>query len=142
VAARPSVLLVEDDPRIASFVVRALGASGFAVDWVATATEGLERLAAGPVAVGVLDLNLPDMDGLELLRRIREDAAPVRDLPVIIVTARTDPADRETAQALGVRAYLRKPFPLGELLGAVRAAAEGSADGGFDCAADGPAATG
>ena len=122
-SARPLVLLVEDDPRIASFVVRALGASGFDVDWVATATEGLDRLAAGHVAAAVLDLNLPDMDGLDLLRAIRGDASPARDLPVVIVTARTDPADRATAVALGVRAYLRKPFPLGELLAAVRDAA-------------------
>jgi DNA-binding response OmpR family regulator len=132
VVVRPSVLLVEDDPRIASFVVRALGASGFDVDWVATAREGLERLAAAPVTVGVLELNLPDMDGLDLLRAVRDGEAPVRDLPVIIVTARTDPTDRETATALGARAYLRKPFPLGELLAAVRSAA----------GVDGPAATG
>jgi DNA-binding response OmpR family regulator len=128
VPARPSVLLVEDDPRIASFVVRALGASGFDVRWVATAGEGLETLAAAGAAAAVLDLNLPDMDGLDLLRTIRGSAAPVRDLPVVIVTARTDPADRATAEALGVRAYLRKPFPLGALLTAVREAAASVAD--------------
>lgn len=120
---RPPVLLVEDDPRIASFVVRALSASGFDVDWLGTATEGLERLAAARPAAAVLDLNLPDMDGLDLLRAIRQGDPATRDLPVIIVTARTDPADRATAAELGVRAYLRKPFPLGELLAAVREAA-------------------
>ncbi|MHA6780359.1 response regulator transcription factor [Pseudonocardia saturnea] len=117
------VLLVEDDPRIASFVTRALAASGFGVEWVATAGEGLERLTVRPPTVAVLDLNLPDMDGLDLLRTVRDTLRHGPDLPVIIITARTDPADRAVAQDLGARAYLRKPFPLGELLAAVRAAA-------------------
>lgn len=119
----PEVLLVEDDPRIASFVTRALSASGMRVEWVATAARGLERLTADPPAVAVLDLNLPDMDGLDLLRTVRAELPHGRDLPVVIITARTDPADRAMAGELGVRAYLRKPFPLGELLAAVRAAA-------------------
>lgn len=121
--ATRAVLVVEDDPLIASFVTRALGASGFAVEWVATAGEGLKRLGAGDIAVAVLDLNLPDMDGLELLRTLRTDHPCGRDLPVVIITARNDPADRELARSLGVQTYLRKPFALGELLTAVRAAA-------------------
>jgi two-component system KDP operon response regulator KdpE len=121
--AGPAVLVVEDDPLIASFVTRALGASGFAVEWVATAGAGLERVLAGPVAVAVLDLNLPDMDGLELLRILRTDHPNGRELPVVIITARNDPADRELARSLGVQTYLRKPFALGELLTAVRVAA-------------------
>lgn len=118
----PSVLIVEDDPRIASFVTRALVAIGMDVEWVATAGEGLVRIAAGPPALAVLDLNLPDMDGLELLRSVRNGPPPARDLPVVIVTARTDPADQATATALGALAYLRKPFPLAELLAVVRGA--------------------
>ncbi|WP_300009127.1 response regulator [Pseudonocardia sp.] len=121
--AGPTVLVVEDDPLIASFVTRALVASGFAVEWVATAGAGLQRLAAGDVAVAVLDLNLPDMDGLDLLRALRADHPFGRDLPVVIITARNDPADRDQARSLGVRTYLRKPFALGELLAAVRVAA-------------------
>lgn len=63
------------------------------------------------------------MDGLDLLRTLRDMLPYGPELPVIIITARTDPADRAVAQDLGVRSYLRKPFPLGELLAAVRAAA-------------------
>jgi DNA-binding response OmpR family regulator len=122
-AELPEVLLVEDDPRIASFVTRALGASGLTVQWVATAGEGMERLRMGRPAVAVLDLNLPDLDGLDLLRSVRSTLPWGSELPVIIITARTDPADRAVAEELGVRAYLRKPFPLGELLAAVRTAA-------------------
>lgn len=133
----PSVLLVEDDPRIASFVTRALAAIGMDVAWVATAAEGLERVVAHPPAVAVLDLNLPDMDGLDLLRTLRAANHPARELPVVVVTARTDPADRAVAEELGARAYLRKPFPLAELLAVVREAAGRSA-GAAD--AGGPAA--
>ena len=77
-------------------------------------------MAAGGVAVQVLDLGLPDMDGLDVLRALRERGD---DVPVIIVTARNDVRDRETAMRLGIVAYLRKPFALRELLDAVRASA-------------------
>lgn len=79
-------------------------------------------MAAGP-AVAVLDLNLPDMDGLDLLREVRASGPAGHAQPVVIITARTDPADRERAMSLGALAYLRKPFPLGELLTVVRTAA-------------------
>jgi DNA-binding response OmpR family regulator len=118
--AGPTVLLVEDDARIASFVTRALAALGFAVEWVATGREALERVAAGGVLVAVLDLSLPDMDGLDVLRALRERGDT---LPVIVVTARNDPRDRETATALGIVTYLRKPFALRELLDAVQGSA-------------------
>jgi DNA-binding response OmpR family regulator len=116
--AGSTVLLVEDDGRIASFVTRALAAVGFAVEWVSTGREGLDRVAAGGVAVQILDLGLPDMDGLDVLRALRERGD---DVPVIVVTARNDVRDRETAVALGIVTYLRKPFALRELLDAVRA---------------------
>jgi two-component system response regulator QseB len=119
-AAGPTVLLVEDDGRIASFVTRALAALGFAVEWVATGREALDRVAAGGVDVGVLDLGLPDMDGLDVLRALRERGDT---LPVIVVTARNDVRDRETATALNIVTYLRKPFALRELLDAVRSGA-------------------
>ncbi|OLT23472.1 hypothetical protein BJF78_32200 [Pseudonocardia sp. CNS-139] len=116
--AGATVLLVEDDGRIASFVTRALDALGHAPEWVATGRDGLDRVAAGGVAVLVLDLGLPDMDGLDVLRTLRERGD---DLPVIVVTARNDVRDRERATALGVVTYLRKPFALRDLLDAVHA---------------------
>lgn len=113
-----TVLVVEDDPRIADFMVRGLRASGFAVDWVTTAGEALDRLAAGGVALQVLDLGLPDVDGLVMLRDAIERGL---DVPTIVVTARTDPRDRAAAAALGVETYLTKPFAWADFLSAVRA---------------------
>jgi DNA-binding response OmpR family regulator len=73
------------------------------------------------VDVLVLDLGLPDIDGLEVLRQARERGV---DVPVIVVTGRSDPRDRATALSLGVGVYLTKPFRWTDLLGAVRAAVE------------------
>ena len=108
-----TVLLVEDDPGIASFVTRALAAKGFTVEWTSSGVAALDRVAAGVVDALILDLNLPDMDGVEVLRTLRERG---HRFPVFVVTARTDPESREAARALGVAGYLRKPFPLVELL--------------------------
>lgn len=112
------VLLIEDDPRIAAFMIRGLRASGFAVDWVTTGTEGLARLAAGGVDVQILDLGLPDMDGLDLLRRLTLEGI---DVVTVVVTARTDPNDRRVAEALGADHYITKPFAWADLISAVRA---------------------
>lgn len=112
-----TVLLVEDDAGIASFITRALSALGIEGEWVSTGRAALEKVAGGGIATLILDLGLPDMDGMEVLRTLRGGGSP---LPVIVITARNDPADRNTAGELGVVGYLRKPFPLAELLGAVR----------------------
>ena len=117
-AATTTVLVVEDDPRIASFMNKGLRASGFDCEWVTTGTEALERIEAGGVAVQVLDLGLPDIDGLVLLRMLIDRGASV---PTVIVTARSDPKDRRAALALGVSTYLTKPFAFADLLAAVRA---------------------
>lgn len=116
-----TVLIVEDDPRIAEFMGRGLRASGFLVDWVTTALEARERIDAGTVDVQILDLGLPDMDGLDLLRELIKTGKTV---PTVIVTARTDPRDRVAAEALGVRSYITKPFAWKDLLAAVRALAK------------------
>jgi two-component system response regulator QseB len=113
-----AVLLIEDDPRIADFMIRGLRASGFSVDWVTTGTEGLARLAAGGVDVQILDLGLPDMDGLDLLRRLTLEGI---DVVTVVVTARTDPNDRRLAESLGADHYITKPFAWADLISAVRA---------------------
>lgn len=118
-AATGIVLLVEDDPRIASFMTRAIRAKGLTVEWVTTGGEALERVARGGVALQILDLGLPDIDGLEVLRIERERGD---DLPVVIVTARSGAEDQATARELGVAGYLCKPFPLAELLAVIRSA--------------------
>lgn len=120
-APKPTtVLVVEDDPKIASFVTKGLRAWGFHAEWVATGTEALARIEQGGVDVQILDLGLPDIDGLEVLRTLRKQGVM---LPVIVITARSDPADRTVAIGLGVTEFFRKPFPLADLLGAVRASA-------------------
>lgn len=113
-----TVLLVEDDPLIASFVVKALGKWGYDAEWVVKGQDALARVAEGGVDLQLLDLGLPDIDGLEVLRTLRERGSGV---PVIVVTSRTDPKDKATALALGVDDYLMKPFALTALLEAVRA---------------------
>ncbi len=94
----PTVLVVEDDFRIADFMVRGLSASGFLIYWVTTAEEALERIAVGDIDVQVLDLGLPDMDGLDVLRELIRSQ---RELPTVVVTARSDPKDRMIAESLG-----------------------------------------
>lgn len=118
--AAPTVLIVEDDPRIADFMTRGLRASGFVPEWVTTAAEALERIETGGIAVQILDLGLPDFDGLVLMRRLIDRGATV---PTVIVTARTDPKDRAIAASLGAQSYITKPFAFADLLAAVRACA-------------------
>jgi DNA-binding response OmpR family regulator len=119
-SAQPAgtVLVVEDDARIAAFIVKGLRAGGFAVERVATGKEAISRIALGDIAVQVLDLGLPDIDGLLVMRELAERGVAV---PVVIVTARTDPRDRAEALALGARFYLTKPFAWREFFAAVQA---------------------
>jgi DNA-binding response OmpR family regulator len=119
VPAAATVLLVEDDPKIASFISKGLRREGIHMEWVDTGKEALDRLAEAGVGVMILDLGLPDIDGLEVLRQVRDQAM---NLPVIVVTGRSDPRDRTTALSLGVSVYLTKPFPWAELMAAVRTA--------------------
>jgi DNA-binding response OmpR family regulator len=118
-----TILLVEDDPKIASFLKKGLQHEGFHVDWVTSGEKAISRLEDGGVDLQLLDLGLPDVDGLEVLRELRRRGM---DVPVIVVTGRTDPRDRATALSLGVSAYLTKPFPWTQLLSAVREALEES----------------
>jgi two-component system, OmpR family, copper resistance phosphate regulon response regulator CusR len=115
--AGPRILIVEDDERIASFMCKALRAKGFSVEWVAAGSLALERLATGGFDLQLLDLGLPDVDGIALLRQLNETGDPT---PTIVVTARSDPRDEQLARELGARAYLTKPFALADLIGAVR----------------------
>jgi DNA-binding response OmpR family regulator len=110
------VLVVEDEDKIASFVVKGLAAVGYETEHVATGAEAIER--APEADVMVLDLGLPDIDGIDVLRRIRE-----RDLEtqVIVLTARAELGDRVQGLELGADDYLVKPFAFEELLARIRA---------------------
>jgi DNA-binding response OmpR family regulator len=113
-----NILLVEDEERIASFIVTGLEAQGYAVEHVATGTEALARLSGSAPDLVLLDLALPDIDGLDVLRRLREEKRPVS---VIILTARADVDDLVDGLNLGADDYLTKPFAFDELLARVRA---------------------
>ena len=111
------VLLIEDDARLAAMVSEYLGAAGFAVSQVASGAAALERLARQPYDALVLDLTLPDIDGLEVCRRLRAKW----DTPVLMLTARGEPMDRVLGLELGADDYLPKPFEPRELLARLKA---------------------
>jgi DNA-binding response OmpR family regulator len=110
------LLIVEDEPRIASFLVKGLTRRGYRVDHVMTGAEALARTGDGHVyRLMLLDLGLPDMDGLEVLRVLREAGSA---LPVIVLTSQA--ADRAQGLALGADDFFVKPLPFGRLLERVR----------------------
>ena len=112
------ILLVEDDPSLAASAADGLRAQGFDVDHVGTGAAALEAAAAPDLPdVVLLDLGLPDIDGQEVCRRIRSTS----DLPVIVVSARGDEADRVIALELGADDYLTKPYGMRELAARIRA---------------------
>jgi two-component system response regulator RegX3 len=108
------VLIVEDEDTIATPLAEGLGREGFDV---ARAANGAEALAAAEPDIILLDLRLPDMDGLDVCRRIRERS----QVPIIIVTARGEEADRVVGLELGADDYVVKPFGLRELIARIRA---------------------
>jgi two-component system, OmpR family, copper resistance phosphate regulon response regulator CusR len=111
------VLLVEDEPRIASFVEKGLRANGFATTTVAEGGTALGLARTGEFDLVVLDLGLPDMDGLDLLRELRRTD---RALPVVILTARDTVHDTVTGLEGGADDYVTKPFQFEELLARIR----------------------
>ena len=113
----PRILLIEDDARLAALVQEYLGEAGFRVSVAGSGAAGLEKLAREPVDALVLDLMLPDMDGLDLCRRLRAQS----DVPLLMLTARGEAADRVVGLELGADDYLPKPFEPRELLARLRA---------------------
>lgn len=113
------ILLAEDDSMIGRSVAQGLRQTGFTVDWVQDGVSAVKALgnSEGYAAV-VLDLGLPRLDGIEVLRSLREDDNPI---PVLIVTARDAVADRISGLNLGADDYLAKPFDLDELIARLRA---------------------
>lgn len=111
------ILLIEDDSRLAEMVSEYLGEAGYRVSAAPGGAAGMRLLEREPFDALVLDLSLPDMDGLEVCRRLREK----HDLPVLMLTARGDAADRIVGLELGADDYLPKPFEPRELLARLRA---------------------
>ncbi len=113
----PRILLIEDDPRLAAMVSEYLGEAGFHVSTAAAGGAGLEQLRREPYDALVLDLMLPDIDGLEVCRQLRATS----DTPVLMLTARGDTMDRVVGLEIGADDYLPKPFEPRELLARLRA---------------------
>ncbi len=114
------VLVVEDDPDIAQLVTHYLEKSGFSVERLANGRDALAAIAARPPDVLVLDLMLPQVDGLEICRLVRGSEATA-GIPIIMLTARGEESDRIVGLEVGADDYLPKPFSPNELVARVRA---------------------
>ena len=130
------ILLVDDDPRLAEMVSEYLGEAGFRVTIAPDGRTGLECLAREPFEALVLDLMLPDIDGLEVCRQVRATAASASEIPILMLTARGDAMDRVVGLELGADDYLPKPFEPRELLARLRALLRRRRHGGADSNAD------
>lgn len=115
------LLMIEDDARLAGMVVDYLGQNGFAVFHAPDACSGLERLRAPGIDLVILDLMLPDMDGLQVCQRIRALPGSMGQIPVLMLTAKGDPMDRIIGLEIGADDYLPKPFEPRELLARIKA---------------------
>src|SRR5262245_35374363 len=127
----PRVLVIEDEPQIRRFLRATLMANGYQLLEAATAQEGLTQAATGQPELVILDLGLPDLDGLEVMRQLREWTA----MPIIVLSARGQEAAKVAALDAGADDYLTKPFGVSELLARMRVAlrhaartAQGSGD--------------
>jgi len=112
------LLLVEDDPALGEGIRTALKPEGYTVDWLQDGASALHALTNESFDLAVLDLGLPRLDGLEVLRRLRAEANPV---PVLVLTARDATADRIAGLDAGADDYLVKPFDVAELKARLRA---------------------
>jgi DNA-binding response OmpR family regulator len=113
------ILVIEDDPSIRMGLEDTLTAKGYQVEVVGKGGEGAEKAMSGRYDLVVLDVMLPDIDGFEVLRRIRQSRGPTRRLPVIMLSARGAELDRVRGLELGADDYVTKPFSLMELLARV-----------------------
>src|SRR5258707_5475255 len=106
------VLIIDDDRKLAGMLVEYLSARGYQVSTESSAENGLAAMQKTPSDAVILDLTLPDLDGLEVCRRLRATS----DVPILMLTARGEPADRVVGLELGADDYLPKPFDPRELV--------------------------
>jgi two-component system KDP operon response regulator KdpE len=114
----PTILIIEDEPPIRRVLYATLQASGYQVIVADTGQEGFSQAAMRQPALILLDLGLPDLDGLEVTRRLREWAT----MPIIVLSARGRESDKIAALDAGADDYVTKPFGMGELLARIRVA--------------------
>jgi len=110
------ILVVDDEPAIRRFLRTALGTYGFSISEAARGEEALNAVATGHPDVVILDLGLPDMDGVEVTRRLREWS----QIPIVIVSVRDQENEKINALDAGADDYLTKPFGIGELMARIR----------------------
>ena len=115
-AVAPTILVVEDESSIASFVALYLKNAGYTVRTASTGNEALTLAASEQPALIVLDLMLPDLDGIEVCKRIRQDS----DVPILMLTARDEDVDKIIGLEVGADDYLTKPFNPRELVARIR----------------------
>jgi len=128
------LLLVDDEPQIVRALTPALSAAGYAVEAAESGEAALTRMAADPFDVVILDLGLPDMDGKDVIVRLREWS----EAPIIVLSARDLETEKIAALDLGADDFVNKPVGIGELLARVRASLRGrdrrfSAQASFTC---------
>ncbi|MFY8044882.1 MAG: response regulator [Rhodoferax sp.] len=130
---RQHLLMIEDDARLAAMVAEYLEQNGFSVSRFGDGLSGLAHLTQPPGGtlpdLVILDLMLPDIDGLEVCRRIRTLGGPAAKMPVLMLTAKGDPMDRIIGLEIGADDYLPKPFEPRELLARIRAILRRQVDG-------------
>jgi two-component system KDP operon response regulator KdpE len=125
---KPLILIVEDDSQIRRFLRATLAAEGYRFHEALTAEEGIAQAASRQPELILLDLGLPDRDGLEVILQVREWS----QMPIVVLSARGQERDKIAALDLGADDYVAKPFAVGELLARIRAALRRSATLGAD----------
>ena len=125
---KPLILMVEDDSQIRRFLRATLSAEGYSFHESFTAEDGIAQAAARRPDLILLDLGLPDRDGLEVIRRVREWS----QMPIVVLSARGLEKDKVAALDLGADDYVAKPFGVSELLARIRAALRRSSAAGQD----------
>jgi len=111
-----TIVIIEDEPSIADNLIHVLEMDGFATQWFATAGDGLSYLQDNPACLVVLDVGLPDGNGFELCKTIRDFSA----VPIIFLTARNDEIDRVVGLEIGADDYVTKPFSPREMLARIK----------------------
>src|SRR5262245_44024372 len=114
----PIVVLIEDEPQIRRFLRATLSGQGYRLFEAATGADGIVEVGSRQPEVVIIDLGLPDMDGIAVIRRLREWTA----VPIIVLSARGQERDKVTALDAGADDYVSKPFSAGELLARIRVA--------------------
>jgi two-component system response regulator RstA len=135
VMSTPQILMIEDDARLAQMVSEYLTKSGFGVAHAADGQTGLEQVQQHAPDLVILDLMLPDIDGLEVCRRIRALPGTLAKVSVLMLTAKGDPMDRIIGLEIGADDYLPKPFEPRELLARIRAVLRRRGDNTTEAAA-------